>query len=175
MDSHVVGASEPPLIEQTIGQALSEAAARYGDHEAVVSVHQSARLSYRELNDRAEAIGAGLLSLGLQPGDRVGVWAPNCIEWTEVQFATAKAGLILVNINPAYRLYELEYALKKVGCRALVLAESFKTSRYFDMIRALAPELDACEPGRLVSEKLPELEMVIGFSDSMRCEDVSPS
>jgi fatty-acyl-CoA synthase len=167
MDSHVVGATEPELIEQTIGQALAEAAGRYGGHEAVVSVHQDVRLSYRDLNARAEAIGAGLLSLGLQPGDRVGIWAPNCIEWTEAQFATAKAGLILVNINPAYRLYELEYALTKVGCRALILAESFKTSRYFEMIRNLAPELDECEPGKLVSAKLPALEMVIGFADEI--------
>jgi fatty-acyl-CoA synthase len=166
-ESHVAGAIEPPLIEQTIGQALTEAAGRYGDGEAVVSAHQSARVSYRELNEQAEAIGAGLLSLGLEPGDRVGIWAPNCVEWTIVQFATAKAGLILVNINPAYRLFELEYALKKVGCRGLVLAESFKSSKYFEMIRKLAPELDAAEPGKLKSEKLPDLEMVIGFADAV--------
>ena len=167
MDSHVAGATEPPLIEKTIGQALSDAAEMYGDREAVVSVHQAARLSYRGLNARAEAIGAGLLSLGLEPGDRVGIWAPNCVEWTEVQFATAKAGLILVNINPAYRLYELEFALKKVGCRALVLAESFKSSRYFEMIRKLAPELDHAEPGKLMSKTLPDLEVVIGIADTV--------
>ena len=167
MESHVIGASEPPLIEQTIGRALTEAARRYGDREAIVSVHQAARISYQALNRQAEAVGAGLLSLGLEPGDRVGIWAPNCVEWTIVQFATAKAGLILVNINPAYRLFELEYALKKVGCRALVLAESFKSSKYFEMIRKLAPELESCEPGKLQSEKLPELDMVIGFAESI--------
>ena len=167
MDSHVVGANEPPLVEQTIGQVLTEAADKYGDREAIVSVHQAARVTYSELNAEAEAIGAGLLSLGLEPGDRVGIWAPNCVEWTLVQFATAKAGLILVNINPAYRLFELEYALKKVGCRALVLAESFKSSKYFDMIRSLVPELASAEPGCLDSEKLPELEMVIGFADDV--------
>ena len=167
MESHVVGASEPGLIEQTIGRALSAAADRYGSHEAVVSLHQGARLSYRELDEQAKAIGAGLLSLGLAPGDRVGIWAPNCIEWLVIQLATAKAGLILVNINPAYRLFELEYALNKVGCRALVLAESFKSSKYFDMIRALAPEVDGSQPGRLDSQKLPELEMVIGFADAV--------
>jgi fatty-acyl-CoA synthase len=167
MDSHVVGANEPPLVEQTIGQALTEAAGNYGDREAIVSVHQDERVTYSELNAEAEAIGAGLLSLGLEPGDRVGIWAPNCVEWTLVQFATAKAGLILVNINPAYRLFELEYALKKVGCRALVLAESFKSSKYFDMIRSLAPELAGADPGHLRSEKLPELEMVIGFADEV--------
>ena len=167
MQSYVTGAKEPPLIERTIGRALTKAAEEYGDHEAIVSVHQGARLSYRELNQQACAIGAGLLALGLEPGDRVGIWAPNCVEWTIVQFATAKAGLILVNINPAYRLFELEYALNKVGCRALVLAESFKSSKYFDMIRNLAPELDDCAPGKLQSEKLPDLEMVIGFADAL--------
>ena len=164
-DSHVRGSETPPLIEQTIGQALTEAATRYGDHEAIVSVHQSVRMSYAELNERAAETGAALISLGLEPGDRVGIWAPNCIEWALVQFATAKAGLILVNINPAYRLFELEYALKKSGCRALVLAESFKSSRYFDMIVELAPEIARSRPGKLVSSKLPDLEMVIGFAD----------
>jgi len=162
-ESHVRGRNRPPLIEQTIGCALAEAARRYGDREAVVSVHQGLRLSWRELDERADAFGAGLLALGLEPGDRVGIWAPNCLEWTIVQFATAKAGLVLVNINPASRLFELEYALTKVGCRALVLAESFKSSRYFDMIRTLAPELDTAVPGRLEAAKLPDLEVVIGF------------
>jgi fatty-acyl-CoA synthase len=162
--SHVVGANEPPLIEMTIGQTLTAAANEYRTHEAIVSVHQQVRVSYEDLNERAEAIGAGLLSLGLQPGDRIGIWAPNCVEWTLTQFATAKAGLILVNINPAYRLFELEYALKKVECRALILAESFKSSRYFEMIRGLAPEIATSEPGYLKSDKLPHLEMVIGFA-----------
>ena len=165
--SHVTGADQPPLIEKTIGQVLSEAAERYGAHEALVSVHQQLRISWGELNERAVAVGAGFLSLGLEPGDRVGIWAPNCLEWTIAQFATAKAGLILVNINPAYRLFELEFALNKVGCRALVLAESFKTSRYFDMIRTLAPELDRSEPGKLRAAKLPGLEAVIGFADTL--------
>ncbi len=167
MSSHVTGANTPPLLAETIGQALAAAANRYGDHEALVSVQQGVRLSYRQLNDQAEAIGAGLLALGLKPGDRVGIWAPNCTEWTLTQFATAKAGLVLVNINPAYRLYELEYALNKVECRALMLAESFKTSQYFDMIQSLAPELGQCKPGKLKSEKLPHLEMVIGFAETI--------
>jgi fatty-acyl-CoA synthase len=167
MSSHVIGGNTPPLLEDTIGQALSAAAKTYGAHEALVSVQQSLSLSYRQLNDQAEAIGAGLLSLGLEPGDRVGIWAPNCAEWTLTQFASAKAGMVLVNINPAYRLYELEYALNKVECRALVLAESFKTSQYFELIQSLAPELRLSEPGRLKSEKLPHLEMVIGFADAI--------
>lgn len=165
--SHVAGAHEPALLNQTIGQALSAAAAAHAEREALVSVHQSVRLSWRELNARAAAIGAGLLSLGLEPGDRVGIWAPNCVEWTLAQFATAKAGLILVNVNPAYRLFELQYALNKSGCRALLLAESFKTSRYFEMIASLAPEIASCEAGCLQSKKLPALQFVIGFAESV--------
>ena len=162
--SHVQGTDTPALLDYTIGEALTRAAEHYGDHEALVSLHQNIRLSYNQLNERAESIATGLLNLGLEPGERVGIWAPTCVEWTLTQYATAKAGLILVNINPAYRLYELEYALNKVGCRALVLAEQFKTSEYFKLIRTLAPELEICEPGKLKAAKLPALEMVIGFS-----------
>ena len=102
---------------------------------------QGVRWSYRELGEKVDAFAAGLLALGLQPGERIGIWSPNNAEWVVTQFATAKAGLILVNINPAYRLAELEYALNKVGCRALVTATSFKTSDYVGMINTLAPEL----------------------------------
>ena len=99
--------------------------------------------------------------LGLEPGDRVGIWSPNNAEWVITQFATAQAGLILVNINPAYRLAELEYALKKVDCRALITARSFKTSDYLGMLRQLAPEIESCAPGRLQAAKLPSLSTVI--------------
>jgi fatty-acyl-CoA synthase len=161
--SHVKGADAPALLRQTIGEALSNAAVKYGDHEALISAHQNVRLSYRQLCEQAEVLAANLLSLGLHTGDRIGIWAPNCVEWALTQFAAAKAGLILVNINPAYRLYELEYALNKVECRALVLAESFKTSKYFEMIQALAPELESNTAGKLKSAKLPHLQYVIGF------------
>ncbi len=106
-------------------------------------------------------MAAGLLALGLQPGDRVGIWAPNRAEWVILQFAAPKAGLILVNINPAYRLHELEYALNKVRCRALVLPKRFKSSRYLEMLAELAPELTACASGHLVAERLPSLREVI--------------
>lgn len=165
--SHVKGAGTPALIDHTIGRALTIAAKTHGDREALVSVHQNVRLTYQELETKARELAAGFLALGLKPGDRIGIWAPNCVEWTLTQFATAKAGLILVNINPAYRLYELEYALNKVECRALVLAESFKTSQYFQMIQELAPELAGCSPGALQSKKLPHLEMVIGFGGAI--------
>lgn len=161
--SYVTGAEEPDLLDKTIGQALTDAAEKFGNKEALVSVHQNVRLTYRQLNQQSETLAAGFLALGLKTGDRIGIWAPNCVEWTLTQFAAAKAGLILVNINPAYRLYELEYALNKVECRALVLAQSFKTSEYFKMIQDLAPELNECRPGRLRAQKLPHLEMVIGF------------
>jgi len=106
-------------------------------------------------------LAAGLLSLGLNPGDRIGIWAPNCAEWTVTQFASAKAGLILVNINPAYRLSELEFCLRKVGCRALITAERLKSSDYLAMLRVLVPELDGCTPKGLISARLPQLKFVI--------------
>jgi fatty-acyl-CoA synthase len=126
-----------------------------------VSRHQDVRWTWEELQTEVDTFAAGLMAIGLKPGDRVGIWAPNCVEWVITQFATAKAGLILVNINPAYRLSELEYALNRVGVRALVSAESFKTSRYLDMIRDLAPELSTARPGALEAERLPSLKSVI--------------
>src|SRR4029077_16904261 len=122
-------------------------------------------LSYGELREAADRLAAGLLTLGLQPGDRIGIWSPNNSEWVLTQFATAKAGLILVNINPAYRIAELEYALNKVGCKALVLAERFKTSDYVGMLRELAPELGHATPGKLESARLPALRSVVLLGD----------
>src|SRR5690242_4833839 len=119
--SYVHGGGTTPLIGETIGCALENATRVHGGRMALISRHQNVRWSYEELNERADALATGLLALGLEPGDRVGIWAPNCAEWTLTQFAAAKAGLILVNINTAYRKAELEYALNKVGCRALVL------------------------------------------------------
>jgi fatty-acyl-CoA synthase len=126
-------------LDLTIGEALDAAAARWGDVEALVSVHQGMRWTYAELKARAEAVAAGLLALGLAPGERIGVWSPNKAEWALTQFAAAKAGLILVTINPAYRLSEVEFTLNKVGVKALVVAERFKTSEYVAMIETLAP------------------------------------
>ncbi|CAN0459290.1 unnamed protein product, partial [Discosporangium mesarthrocarpum] len=122
---------------------------------------QDIRWSWADLKERVDAFAAGLMDLGLESGSRIGIWAPNCAEWAITQFATAKAGLILVNINPAYRLAELEYALNKVGCTALVTAAAFKTSDYLGMIRELAPELDAATPGALSAARLPDLRHVI--------------
>ena len=147
--SYVHGASGAPLLGETLGASFGRTVAQWGERPGLVVRQQNVRWSYRELGERVDAFAAGLLALGLAPGDRVGIWSPNSAEWVVTQFATAKAGLILVNINPAYRLAELEYALNKVGCRALVTATAFKTSDYIGMLYTLAPELKHAQPGRL--------------------------
>ncbi len=139
--SYVCGVGNEPLLYQTVGAALEQAAARWGEREALVVRHQNIRWTYRELDEAADRLAAGFVHLGLVPGDRIGIWAPNRYEWVVTQFATAKAGLILVTINPAYRTSELEYALNKVGCKALVLAPSFKTSDYAAMLEQVRPKV----------------------------------
>ena len=163
--SYVHGADTRPLIGMTIGAAFDAAAAAHPQQMALISRHQKIRWTYAEMRARVDGLAAGLLALGLEPGDRVGIWAPNCAEWALTQFATAKAGLILVNINPAYRLSEVEYALNKVGCKALVTAIAHKTSEYLHMIRELAPELSASRPGDLRAARLPHLRWVITLGD----------
>jgi fatty-acyl-CoA synthase len=167
-NSIVRGADTPPLLEQTIGEALDAAIARVPEALALISCHQDIRWSYREFGRRVDEMATGFVALGLEPGDRVGIWAPNCAEWALTQFATAKAGIILVNINPAYRLSEVEYTLNKVGVRALVAAERFKTSDYVGMIETLAPEIAAASPGELASQKLPHLKSVIKIGGTPR-------
>ena len=159
--SYVHGARDVPLLGETLGQNLDRTAARFPDNPALIVPTQGVRWSYAELVARAEAFAAGLLGLGLERGDRVGIWSLNNAEWVVVQFATAKAGLILVNINPSYRLTELEFALNKVGCKALVTATAFKTSDYIGMLATLAPELADAAPGALHSARLPHLRTVI--------------
>jgi fatty-acyl-CoA synthase len=159
--SYVHGASDKPLIGHTIGRHFDDACARHGQREALVVRHQNVRLTYTELKLKVDALACGLRRLGLAPGERVGIWSQNNLEWTLTQFATAKAGLVLVNINPAYRRSELEYALNKVACRALILSPSFKSSDYLAMLADLAPELAHCEAGLLRAHKLPSLEIVI--------------
>ncbi len=157
--SYVQGPKHPELTFATIPQLLREAVSRYGPHEALVFPDQ--RLSYSDFDRAVDALASGFLALGLEKGDRLGIWSPNRLEWVLTQFATARIGVVLVNINPAYRLSELEYALNKVGCKALVLARSFKSSHYLEMIRTLAPELASAERGRLHAAKLPHLRHVI--------------
>jgi len=149
------------LLGETVGVNFTRTVARYGDRPGLIVRQQGIHWTYAEFGARVDAFAAGLLSLGLEPGDRVGIWSPNNAEWVIAQFATAKAGLVLVNINPAYRLSELEYALNKVGCRALITATSFKTSDYIGMVKMLAPELAHAEPGKLTAARLPALQTVI--------------
>jgi fatty-acyl-CoA synthase len=166
--SLVKGETTPALLEQTIGAALDRAVKLWPNAEALVSAHQGIRWSWAEFGQRVDALAAGLLALDLKPGDRVGVWAPNCAEWTLVQFATAKAGLIQVNINPAYRLSEIEYTLKKVGVKVLVSAEKFKTSDYAGMIETLAPEITTSNPGELMAARAPDLRAVVLIGGNTR-------
>ena len=147
--SYVHGGCIEQLKYLTISHARDQDVERWGDRKALVARHQNLRWTFSELNEAADSLATGLLSLGLEPGDRVGIWSPNKVEWVVTQFATAKAGLILVNINPAYRIGELEYALNKVECKSIVIAEQFKTSNYVEMLNKLAPELKQCAAGAL--------------------------
>ena len=159
--SYVHGAHDTPLIGATIGDYLTMIAQKFGTNDALVVPGQNVRWTYAEFDARVTSLAAGLCRLGLQPGDRVGIWSPNCAEWVLTQFATARAGLIMVNINPAYRRAELEFALDKVGCSALILAPGFKSSDYLGMLGDVVPELRTSRPGQLASQRLPELRHVI--------------
>ena len=163
--SYVHGASAMPLLGDTIGMHFDQAVRRWPHAEALVVRHQNIRWTYRELQRHVDAFAAGLLALGLEPGDRVGIWSPNNAPWVITQLATAKAGLILVNINPAYRIYELEFVLNKTGCKALILAPAFKNSDYVAMVRQLAPELATHAGGALRLERLPALRFLIVTGD----------
>ncbi|CAB3760579.1 AMP-binding protein [Paraburkholderia solisilvae] len=164
--SYVRGSTDIPLSAATVGQFLLDTARRFPSRPAVVFREQGIRWSWQEFADEVDIFASGLLALGIGKGDRVGIWSPNRVEWLLTQFATARIGAILVNINPAYRLAELEYALNKVGCKAVVSAERFKSSMYLDMLRALAPELATQAPGKLSAARLPELRVVIRVCDT---------
>ena len=159
--SYAHGASIKPLLGETLGVNFDLAAEKWGDNDALIVRHQGIRWTYNDLKKEVDAFAAGLLGLGLEPGDRIGIWSPNNSEWVVTQYATAKVGLILVNINPAYRVAELEYALNKVTCKALILATQFKSSDYLGMLKELAPEIPLSKPGSLNSERLPNLKIVI--------------
>jgi len=159
--SYYCGASTTQIIYETIGVYFDRICEQHPDQDALIVRHQDVRWTYRELQKKVNELATGLLALGIAPGDRVGIWGPNSHEWVMVQLATAKIGAIMVCINPAYRLYELEFALNKVECKVVIAAESFKTSDYLGMLNTLAPELAASEPGKLQAEKLPHLRTVI--------------
>lgn len=166
LNAYVHGASDSPLQGETIGVNFDAAALRWRDREALVVLHQDVRWTYRELQEHINTFAAGLISLGLAPGERLGIWSHNCCEWVVAQYAAAKAGLILVNINPAFRSPELEYVLNTVSARALIFATEFKTSNYLSMIREIAPEADNCQPGCLRSSRLPHLNLLITIGDN---------
>jgi len=163
--SYTSGTSDTPLLGLTIGDMFDQTAATYPDQPALISRHQNIRLTYRELQAQVNQCARALLHLGIAKGQRVGIWSPNRAEWCITQFATAKIGAILVNINPSYRLHELEYVLNQSGCSAIVIAAAFKTSNYTEMLNSLAPELAHCEIGKLQAEKLPELRTVIRMGE----------
>ena len=155
------GVTTTTLTDKTIGQYFDDIANAYPDNLAVVVHHQQIRWNYREYQAKVDALATGLLALGIQPGDRVGIWSPNNIEWCLTQFATAKIGAIMVCINPAYRPEELEYSLSNVGCRAVICADKFKSSDYLQMLNELLPELSTSTAGKLTTLALPQLEFVI--------------
>ena len=163
--SYVRGSTDIPLSEATVSRFLLDTAARYPDRPAVVFREQNVRWTWREFANEVDVLASGLLQLGVVAGDRVGIWSPNRAEWLLTQFATARIGAILVNINPAYRLAELEYALNKVGCKALIAAEQFKSSKYLEMLQTLAPELATAEPGFLNAARFPDLKAVIRMGE----------
>ncbi len=159
--SYVSGPSDKPLLGISIGDMFDQTAVKFPDNEALVVRQQGIRLTYRQLQSEVNRFAKGLMRLGLKKGQRIGIWSPNTAEWCITQFATSKLGTILVNINPAYRLTELEYALRQSGCSALIIAPSFKTSNYTQMVYDLCPELNEAQPGQLQAAKLPDLHTVI--------------
>ncbi|KUZ05030.1 AMP-binding protein, partial [Burkholderia diffusa] len=163
--SYVRGATDVPLSEATISRFLLDTAGRFPDRPAVVFREQGIRWNWRTFAHEIDVLAAGLAALGIAKGDCVGIWSPNRSEWLLTQFATARIGAILVNINPAYRLAELEYALNKVGCKAVIAAERFKTSAYVEMLQAIAPELASATPGDLHAARVPSLRTVVSMGE----------
>ena len=166
--SFVSGAGAQPLLYRTVDGALKAAVLEAGNRAALVVPSQSIRWTYAEFDREVERVARGMVACGLEPGERIGIWAPNCAEWVLTLFGAARAGLILVNINPAYRGAELEFALRKVGCRALVFAPRFKSSDYAAMLQSLMPEIADAAPGRLASAALPELRLLVQLGGESR-------
>ena len=164
--SYASGSSDKPLLGSTIGEFFNHAVKLYADREAVVSIHQQVRLTYRQLAERVDNLAKAFIGAGFQKGDRIGIWSPNNVEWLVTQYATAKAGLILVTINPAYRSHELAYVLKQSGCKGLILQNQFKSSNYEQMLCELCPDLRNVKPGKLVSNDYEQLTTIISINES---------
>ena len=163
LPSYTSGISDTPLLGMTIGDMLDRTAAQYPDTEALVCLHQDIRWTYRELVEKVDQAARAFMAIGVKRGDRVGIWSPNRYEWAVTQFATAKVGAILVNINPAYGVHELEYAMNLAGISVLVTADSFKASDYRAMLYELVPELRASAPGKIKAQRLADLRAVINL------------
>ena len=164
--SYASGTSDKPLLGMTIGEAFDRTVSLHADREAIISIHQNMRLTYRQLSEQVNRAAKALMALGLQKGDRIGIWSPNNLEWLITQYASAKIGSVLVTINPAYRSHELDYVLKQSGCRALVIQNQFKTSDYEGMVRELCPQLNRCLPGQLEHSEFKSLSSVISMTSS---------
>jgi fatty-acyl-CoA synthase len=164
--SYMTGEGSGQLLYETIGRCFDRIVDRNPDTLALVVRHQDIRWTYREFHRQVDRLANGLIALGIEPGDRVGIWGPNSYEWVLTQFATAKIGAIMVCVNPAYRLFELEFVLNKVECKAIIAAEKFKSSEYLKMLETLAPEIATCEPGHLRAKKLPYLRTVVRMGDT---------
>lgn len=164
--SYASGASDKPLLGSTIGEFFNYAVQHYSDREAIVSIHQQVRLTYWQLAERVDILAKAFIQADFKKGDRIGIWSPNNVEWLITQYATAKVGLILVTINPAYRSHELAYVLKQSGCKGLVLQNKFKSSNYEQMLCELCPELRKVSPGKLVSKEFELLTTIISTTES---------
>src|SRR6478736_7754215 len=159
--SYAAGATDVPLLEETIGANFERTVAAYGDREALVEYASGRRWTWSELNADVDAFAIGLIRKGIRKGDRVGIWSPNCAEWTIVQYATAKIGAILVNINPAYRRRELEFSLNQSGVAALITARGFRKTDYVEMLTELMPELTSHRQGTLMTRRVPSLRHLV--------------
>ena len=164
--SYASGPSDKPLLGSTIGKFFDYAAGRYAEREAVVSIHQQVRFTYSELAERVNKLAKAFISAGFQKGDRIGIWSPNNVQWLITQYATAKAGLILVTINPAYRSHELAYVLRQSGCKGLILQNNLRSSNYEQMLCELCPELPNVSTGKLVSIEYEHLTTIISTTES---------
>ncbi|XP_071787632.1 medium-chain acyl-CoA ligase ACSF2, mitochondrial-like [Asterias amurensis] len=159
--SYYHAAVNEPLIGKTIGQIMDETTEKYPDRESHVFCADGIRRTFAQFKQETDKIALGLLALGIKEGDRVGMWGPSTLEWVLTQFATCRIGAVMVNINPVYRVLELEYALHKSGCKAIVCDKSFRTLDYYAMLQEICPELATDKPGQLKSARLPDLKTVI--------------
>ncbi|XP_063338012.1 medium-chain acyl-CoA ligase ACSF2, mitochondrial [Pelmatolapia mariae] len=159
--SYVHGTSSTSLLHMTVAESLQRSVERWPDREAMAFLQDGVRKTFAQFQQDVDQAAAGLLALGMKKGDRLGMWGPNTYEWVLFQFATAKAGIILVAVNPAYQVQEVEFALQKVGCKAVVCPTQFKTLNYCDMLRNICPEIETSSPGDIKSSRLPELRSVI--------------